>query len=213
MNHSTLDDLLNRAAPPVIAILRGVRPDEVVDIGLALVDAGLAIIEVPLNSPEPLLSVERLSAAVPPEVLVGVGTVLSASAVEAAAAAGARLIVAPNTDAAVIGRSLQLNLDVVPGMMTASEAFVACAAGARHLKLFPASSVGTSHVSALADVLPRDCRVWATGGTNAGNLCEWLRAGAAGIGVGGALFRPGASAQEVGVRAAELVAAWRGVKA
>jgi 2-dehydro-3-deoxyphosphogalactonate aldolase len=213
VNTATLDELLARAAPPLIAILRGVRPEEVVDIGLALVDAGLAIIEVPLNSPEPLLSVQRLSAAVPSEVLVGVGTVLSASAVDEAAAAGARLIVAPNTDTTVIGRSLQLGLDVVPGMMTASEAFAACAAGARHLKLFPASSVGTSHLKALFDVLPRDCRVWATGGTHAGNLAEWLRAGATGIGVGGALYRPGASALEVGKRAAELVATWRGVKA
>jgi 2-dehydro-3-deoxyphosphogalactonate aldolase len=213
VNPATLDNLLTRAAPPLIAILRGVRPEEVVDIGLALVDVGLAIIEVPLNSPEPLLSIERLSAAVPPEVLVGAGTVLSASAVDSAAAAGARLIVAPNADTTVICRGLQLGLDVVPGMMTASEALSACAAGARHLKLFPASSVGTSHLKALADVLPRECRVWATGGTHAGNLAEWLRAGAAGIGVGGALYRPGASAREVGERATELVAAWRGIPA
>ena len=205
----TLDDLLSRGAPPVIAILRGISPAEVVPVGLALVDAGILTIEVPLNSPEPLASIERLVRAVQPEVLVGVGTVVETSQVDAAAAAGARLIVAPNTDAHVIRRSLQQGLAVIPGFMTASEAFAAWASGARHLKLFPASSTGTSHLKALLDVLPRDCRVWAVGGTNSSTLAEWLYAGAVGIGVGGSLYRPGDTAEVVRARAAELVHQWR----
>ena len=205
----TLDDLLSRGAPPVIAILRGISPAEIVAVGLALVDAGILTIEVPLNSPEPLASIERLVRAVQPEVLVGAGTVVETSQVDAAAAAGARLIVAPNTDANVIRRSLQQGLAVIPGFMTASEAFAAWASGARHLKLFPASSTGTSHLKALLDVLPRDCRVWAVGGTNSSTLAEWLHAGAVGIGVGGSLYRPGDTAEIVRARAAELVHQWR----
>jgi 2-dehydro-3-deoxyphosphogalactonate aldolase len=205
----TLDDLLSRGAPPVIAILRGISPEEIVPVGFALVEAGIRMIEVPLNSPEPLESIRRFVAAVGPEVLVGVGTVVETSQVDAATAAGARLIVAPNTDANVIRRSLQHDSVVIPGFMTASEAFAALAAGARHLKLFPASSVGASHLKALLDVLPQGCRVWAVGGTNSNTIAEWRRAGAAGIGVGGSLYRPGDTPDLIGSRAAELIHQWR----
>ena len=212
MTDTRLEPFLVRGTPPVIAILRGIPPDDVVEIGRALIDAGIRIIEVPLNSPQPLVSIERLSLDAPQGVLVGAGTVLDPSAVRAAATAGARLIVAPNTDAAVIGCSLDHGLEVVPGVMTATEAFAAYAAGARHLKLFPASSAGTAHLQALLDVLPPECRVWAVGGTNSTNVAAWITAGAVGIGVGSALYRPGFSAQLVRARAVELVEAWRAIK-
>lgn len=199
---------LAAGVPGIIAILRGVHPDEVVAVGRVLVDAGIRIIEVPLNSPQPLLSVERLCASVANNVLIGVGTVTDVAAVDMAAAAGARLMVAPNTDAAVIRRSVERHLDIVPGVMTATEAFAAVAAGARHLKLFPASSTGTAHLKALREVLPGDCHVWAVGGTGATNLGEWLAAGAVGIGVGGALYKAGFSLDAVHARAMELVKAW-----
>jgi 2-dehydro-3-deoxyphosphogalactonate aldolase len=129
VNETRLEQFLIRGTPPVIAILRGIPPDDVVEIGRALIDAGIRIIEVPLNSPEPLVSIERLSSDAPQDVLVGAGTVLNPSAVHAAATAGARLIVAPNTDAAVIGCSLERGLEVVPGVMTATESFAAYSAG------------------------------------------------------------------------------------
>jgi 2-dehydro-3-deoxyphosphogalactonate aldolase len=209
----TLQEQLAAGTPGIIAILRGVHPDEVVAVGNALVDAGIRIIEVPLNSPQPLLSIKRLAASLPADVLVGAGTVTSASAVDEVAATGARLIVAPNANADVIARSIALHLEVAPGVMTPSEAFAAVAAGARHLKLFPAASSGTAHLKALREVLPSECCMWAVGGTNAGNLAEWLAAGAVGIGVGGALFSAGASLKQVQARAAELVKAWQAAKA
>jgi 2-dehydro-3-deoxyphosphogalactonate aldolase len=211
VTNTRLEQFLIRGTPPVIAILRGIPPNDVVPVGRALIDAGIRIIEVPLNSPEPLVSIERLRSDAPQDVLVGAGTVLNPSAVHAAATAGARLIVAPNTDAAVIGFSLERGLEVVPGVMTATESFAAYSAGARHLKLFPASSTGTAHLQALLDVLPRECRVWAVGGTNSTNLAAWISAGAVGIGVGSALYRPGFGAQLVRARAAELVEAWRAI--
>lgn len=205
----TLQDLLSAGAPPVIAILRGIKPDEVVEIGSVLVDVGLRIIEIPLNSPEPLLSIERLRATLPRDVLVGAGTVTSTDAVDQVTAAGGRLIVAPNMSSAVIARAVELGLDVLPGVMTPTEAFAAIDAGARHLKLFPAATAGPSHLKALREVLPADCRIWAVGGTNADNLGEWLSAGATGIAVGGALYRAGFTADVVRKQAQALVEAWR----
>jgi len=204
----SLTTLLNDGAPGVIAILRGVRPDEVIEIASTLCDAGIRVIEVPLNSPQPLVSVERLAKRFGTTALIGAGTVLTPAQAREVAGAGGQLIVSPNTDRSVIETTLQLGLDSLPGSMTATEAFVAVAAGATHIKLFPGSSTGPAHLKALREVLPGECRLWAVGGANDSNLHMWLEAGAAGIGVGGALFTPGTGVATVAGRARDLVAAW-----
>jgi len=205
----TLDSRLHSGIPAIVAILRGVKPDEVVEVGRALIEAGIRIIEVPLNSPQPLVSIERLAVSLGTEALIGAGTVISVDGVNAVAAAGGRLIVSPNTDPAVIACALQRGLDALPGAMTPTEAFTAAAAGARHLKLFPGSSMGPAHLRALRDVLPAECKVWAVGGANAANLSQWIRAGAIGIGAGSSLYQPGIGLNDLRERAAQLVAAWR----
>lgn len=194
--------------PPIVAILRGVKPDEIVAIAGALVEAGIRAIEVPLNSPDPLESIRRLCEAYGDMALCGAGTVLTPQAVDDVAAVGGKLIVTPNTDPEVIARAVALGLTAMPGFATPTEAFAAVKAGARALKLYPASSFGPSHIKAVKDVLPKDILVYAVGGVGAANLEPWLTAGVAGIGVGGELYRPGYSAQEVGQKAAALVAAW-----
>lgn len=204
-----VDDILAAGAPPIAAILRGIRPEEAVPIAEVLVEAGIQLIEVPFNSPEPLASIRAMQAAVGATALVGGGTVLTVEAAEALAAAGGCLMVTPNTDPAVIARAVALGLEPLPGFVTPSEAFQAIAAGARRLKLFPASALGTAHLKAIRDVLPRDVAMWAVGGTGADNLGEWLAAGAEGIGVGGALYRPGDTPATVRANAEMLVQAWR----
>ena len=196
-------------APPVVAILRGVGPQDAVGIGRALLDGGIRVMEVPLNSPQPLESISLLSEAFGADALIGAGTVMSVRQVNEVAAAGARLVVSPHTDAAVIGRAVALGLECLPGFFTATEAFAALDAGATGLKLFPASSAGPSYLRALRDVLPRTVGVWAVGGTGAHDLASWLEAGAAGIGVGGALYRAGDGAPLVRQRAQALQAAWQ----
>lgn len=205
----SLSTQVHGGAPAIVAILRGVQPDEVIAIAQALFDAGIRIIEVPLNSPQPLASIERLAAAFDGKALIGAGTVLTVDDVDAVAAAGGRLIVSPNTHPAVIERAIERGLDALPGIMTPSEAFTAIAAGASELKLFPGSSTGPAHLRALREVLPAACGVWAVGGVGAANLGEWLSAGARGIGVGGSLYRPGSSASAVREAADKLVRAWR----
>lgn len=200
----TLQDILDGGAMPVIAVLRGLQPAEAVGVAEALLAGGIRIMEVTLNSPEPLRSIERLSAAFGSRALIGAGTVLRGAEVESVAAAGGRLIVSPHTDAEVIGRSVGLGLDCLPGFMTPTEAFTAIAAGATDLKLFPASSVGQGHLRALREVLPRRIRVWAVGGAGAHDLAAWLAAGADGIGVGGSLYRAGHVPQQVLERAIAL---------
>lgn len=205
----TLDQLLADGAPPVCAILRGIRPHEALDIGAALISAGIHILEVPLNSPDPLASIAAMQDAFGDRALIGGGTVLSVAAVEALHGAGGRIMVTPNTDPAVIARGAALGLDLLPGFMTPSEAFAAIAAGARRIKLFPAARLGGDYVKAVRDVLPRDVGVWAVGGTGADTVGAWLAAGCEGIGVGSALYRAGDDAALVGERARALVSAWR----
>ena len=205
----SLDDILADGAPPVAAILRGIRPDEAVDVAAALVDAGLRILEVPFNSPDPLASIAAMQAAFGDRAIIGGGTVLSVDAVEALHGAGGRIMVTPNTDTAVIARGAQLGLEMLPGFMTPSEAFAAIGAGALRIKLFPAARLGPAYVKAVKEVLPRHVGLWAVGGTGADSIAEWLAAGCEGIGVGGALYRPGDDAARVGARAAQIVAAWR----
>ena len=208
----TIEQWIEAGAPPVVAILRGLTPEHSSDIGQALLTAGIRVLEVPLNSPQPFASIERLSAECGRAALVGAGTVLSVEQVEAAAAAGARLIVSPHMDPEVIRRAVALGLECLPGFTSPTEAFAALAAGARHLKLFPAASLGVGYLKALREVLPRAAGVWAVGGTGAHDLAAWLAAGASGIGVGGSLYKAGDTAAVVEARARALIAAWRGAQ-
>lgn len=193
--------------PLTVAILRGITPDEILAVAEALVLRGVGAIEVPLNSPDPFTSIARLQQAFGGDCLCGAGTVLAIAQVEQLHATGARLLVAPNTDAEVISRALALGLLPMPGFATATEAFAAIAAGASELKLFPASSVGPAHLRALRAVLPAHVRVHAVGGVDERNAGQWLDAGADGLGLGGNLYRPGMSAAEVGARADAFFAA------
>lgn len=205
----TLDHLLSQGAPPICAILRGVKPEEASAIAAALVDAGIRIIEVPFNSPDPLKSIAAMQAKSGDRALIGGGTVLSVEAAEQLHGAGGRIMVTPNTDPQVIARGAELGLELLPGFLTPSEAFEAIRAGARRIKLFPAATMGPAYVKAIRDVLPGHVGVWAVGGTDAVTIGQWLAAGCEGIGVGGALYRPGDGAALVGERAAALVEAWR----
>lgn len=194
---------------PLIAILRGVTPAEAPAIGEALVVAGITTIEVPLNSPEPLASIAGLAKRLGSAAMVGAGTVLSTSQVDAAADAGGQIIVSPNCNAGVIARTKELGLQSWPGIFTPTEAFAALEAGADGLKLFPGAMAGTGGLSALRAVLPSGTLVYAVGGAGADNFAEWIAASADGFGIGSALYKPGMTADEVGTRAAEIVAAYR----
>ena len=200
----SLNELLDSGTLPVIAILRGLEPEQALDIGAALVGAGIRAIEVPLNSPRPLESLALLADAFGDRALVGTGTVLDPAMVAPLAAAGARLLVAPNCDPAVIAAGIAHRMDVLPGVLTPGEAFAAIAAGARRLKLFPAASVPMGHVRALKDVLPQSTAIWAVGGVNPDNAAQWIEAGAEGVAVGSCVYRPGRDACEVAIRAADL---------
>jgi 2-dehydro-3-deoxyphosphogalactonate aldolase len=182
------------AQTPAIAIIRGVTPDDAPGIAQAVYEAGIRIIEVPLNSPDPFDSVRRLTALWGDRMICGVGTVLSVDKVHAAASAGARIVVAPNTRPEVIRCALKFGMTPLPGFGTASEAFEAYDAGARYLKLFPGSTYGPGHLKALKAVLPADATVLAVGGANASNLGEWWAAGARGFGLGSELYVAGQSA-------------------
>ena len=199
----TLDEAI--AQCPIVAILRGVRPDEVLAMADALFAAGVRAVEVPLNSPDPLESVRRLAESYAARMACGAGTVLSPLEVDDAASAGATFVVAPNIDAAVIRRARELGLLAAPGFATASEAFAAIAAGARHLKLFPAATYGPGHLRQLKAVLPRETVVWAVGGVGAGGLGAWWDAGARGFGIGSEIYKPGQGADETAAKAAALV--------
>jgi 2-dehydro-3-deoxyphosphogalactonate aldolase len=203
----TLDDAL--AECPVVAIVRGIRPDEILDHAAALYEAGVRGVEVPLNSPEPIESIRRLAAEFGDRMVTGAGTVLSADRVDEVAEAGGRIIVAPNTSREVIARAVALKLDPAPGFATATEAFTAIAAGAKHLKLFPAVTYGPSHLKQLKAVLPPEALVWAVGGVGAPDLADWWVAGARAFGLGGELYRAGQSVGETAEKARAVVAAIR----
>jgi 2-dehydro-3-deoxyphosphogalactonate aldolase len=198
---------------PLIAILRGVTPAEAPAIGIALVEAGFRIVEVPLNSPDPLASIRGLVAAIGSEATVGAGTVLSAAEVEAVAACGARLVVSPNTDAAVIRAAKGAGLAVAPGVATPTEAFAALSAGADLLKLFPAEVLGPAAIKAWRAVLPKDTPLVPVGGIAPENVPAWRAARAAGLGLGSAIYSPGLPAAEVARRAQAFVTAWRSAEA
>lgn len=195
---------------PLIAILRGVRPDEVEDIGEALVDAGFTLIEVPLNSPDPLDSIARLARRLAGRAIVGAGTVLNVEAVAAVEAAGGTMVISPNTDVAVIGASAAAGLVSLPGFATPSEAFAALTAGATALKLFPAEATSPAVLKAMRAVLPPATRILPVGGIAPETMTPWIAAGAAGFGLGSALYLPGRSAEDVATRARAFVAALGG---
>lgn len=205
-----IQNILDGGQPPVIAIRRGLRPAEAVAIGEALLSGGIRIIEVPFNSPEPLVSIELLASRFGMEALIGAGTVRSVAEVESVASAGGRLIVSPHTDAEVIARAVVHKMDCLPGCLSPTEAFTAIREGATDLKIFPAATLGPGHLRALREVLPRNVRVWAVGGTSANDLAAWVAAGACGIGVGGALYVAGDMPQQVRERAIALRSVWWG---
>jgi 2-dehydro-3-deoxyphosphogalactonate aldolase len=197
------------ASLPLIAILRGVRPQTAVAIGEALIAAGFVALEVPLNSPEPLASIERLARAFGERALIGAGTVLQPAAVETVAAAGGRLIVMPHSDPAIIRAAKAKGLFCVPGVATPTEAFVALEAGADALKLFPAEALPPTVVKAWRAVLPKDVWLLPVGGITPDAMAAYRTAGAAGFGLGSALYRADRSAAEVALSAQTFVAAWR----
>jgi 2-dehydro-3-deoxyphosphogalactonate aldolase len=194
---------------PLIAIIRGVTPDEVEAIGGAIFDAGIRIIEVPLNSPDPLKSIERLAAKLGDAALVGGGTVLQTAQVREVQEAGGRLIVSPNTNTDVIAAAAAAGLVSCPGYFTPSEAFAAIAAGATAIKLFPAEGATPAIVKAQGAVLPKDVPVLIVGGVQPDSMQPWLDAGANGFGLGGGLYRPGQSVAETAEKARAYVAGAR----
>lgn len=196
-------------ALPLVAILRGLRPDEAITVGEAVVAAGFRCLEVPLNSPDPLESIARLRKALEGRALVGAGTVLDTHAARAVADAGGQLIISPNSNPAVIAETKRLGLLSLPGFFTPTEAFEALAAGADALKLFPAEVAGPAGLKAVRAVLPAATRVYVVGGVDPQSLQTWRTAGASGFGIGSAVFKPGQSAQQVGARARAFVDAWR----
>ena len=195
---------------PLVAIIRGVTPAEAEAVGQAIVDAGIRIVEVPLNSPDPLDSIARLAARFGEQVLVGAGTVLHAGEVATVAAAGGRLIVAPNSGRDVIAAAAAAGLVSCPGYFTPSEAFAALEAGATGLKLFPAEGASPAVLKAQRAVLPKDLPVLPVGGISPDNMRPWLDAGADGFGLGSGLYVPGQSAEETAAKARAYVAGARG---
>jgi 2-dehydro-3-deoxyphosphogalactonate aldolase len=193
---------------PLVAILRGITPAEAVPVGLALVDAGWSLIEVPLNSPQPFDSIAALARTFP-QALVGAGTVLDADQVRAVAAAGGQLVVAPNTDVDVVFEAQRLGLVCLPGVATPTEAFAALAAGAQGLKLFPAEQFSPAVLKAWRAVLPAGTAVLPVGGITPENLAGWRAAGAAGAGIGSARYKPGMAVADVAAQARRFAQAWQ----
>ncbi len=192
---------------PLIAILRGLTPPEAPAIGQALTDAGFVLLEVPLNSPQPLDSIAAL-AAQHPQRLIGAGTVMSAADVRNVHAAGGRLIISPHFDAEVVHEALRLGLACMPGVATPSEAFAALRAGAHALKLFPAEMIGPGVVKALRAVLPTSVPLLPVGGITPGNMAAYRQAGASGFGIGSALYQSGQSVARTAQAAQDFISAW-----
>lgn len=193
---------------PLVAILRGLRPEDAEATGAALIDAGFRAIEVPLNSPDPFTSIARLVQRFGNRAVIGAGTVLTVGDVERLAETGAKLMVSPNTDPAVIVAAKAAGLYALPGFFTATEAFAALHAGVDGLKLFPAETTTPAHVKALKAVLPPEVPVFAVGGVTPETMTPWIDAGAQGFGLGSALFKPGMAPGAVGDKARAFAAAW-----
>lgn len=198
------------AALPLVAILRGLPPADAEQAAAVLYEAGFRLIEVPLNSPEPFDSIATIRRTLPADALVGAGTVLAAAQVDRLAAIGADLVVMPHADTAVIRAAKAHAMVCIPGVATATEAFAALAAGADALKLFPAEQIAPPIVKALRAVIPRDVRLLPVGGIGPDSLAPYRAAGAAGFGLGSALYSPGMPAAELAARARQFVRAWAG---
>lgn len=214
MNEQTLKQhfLAQLDETGLVAILRGIRPDEVLAIGTALYETGFRLIEIPTNSPDPLRSIERLTTELPPDTLVGAGTVMTPAQVADVHAAGGRLIVMPHSDPQVIRAAAVADLVVLPGVATPTEAFAALAAGATSLKAFPAELLTPAVLKAWRAVLPRDIRLLPVGGITPDKLQAYLEAGASGFGLGGALYRPRDTADKVRQNAQAFMSKWRAAK-
>ncbi len=194
---------------PLVAILRGVRPDEVEAIGDELVAAGFTLIEVPMNSPDPLDSIGRLARRFGGQALVGAGTVLTTVQVGQVQDVGGQLVISPNSDVAVIAATVRAGMISMPGYFTPTEGFAAVQAGATALKLFPAEAASPSVLKAQRAVLPKALPMLVVGGINPGNMRPWTEAGANGFGLGSALYKPGATAQQVGEAARAFITGWK----
>jgi 2-dehydro-3-deoxyphosphogalactonate aldolase len=194
---------------PLVAILRGVKPSEASLTLAALISQGFQLIEIPLNSPDPLESIAAMREMAPPQTFIGAGTVLTTADVEAVARAGGDLIVTPNANPAVIAAAKTLGLICLPGVATPTEAFSALDAGADGLKAFPAEMIGPTIVKAWRAVIPSRIAILPVGGIGPGSMAGYVAAGASGFGLGSALYRPGDAPERVREKAAEFAAAWR----
>ncbi len=203
-----LKDWLARC--PLIAILRGVTPNEVVAIGAALHEAGIAIVEVPMNSPDPVESIRRLVQKFGTQMLIGAGTVMTPDQVDEIDAYGGRLIVTPHAAGAVVRQAKHHGMIACPGFATPTEAFAMLEAGADGIKLFPAEAASPAVLKGIRAVLPQGTLVLPVGGIDAGNMRPWLDAGAAGFGIGSSIYKAGDTADIVTAKAAKLVAGLRG---
>jgi len=192
----------------LVAILRGVKPDEIVAIGEAVYAAGIEAIEVPLNSPDPFVSISALVKSLPKSALLGAGTVLTAGDVDRLADTGGRLLVSPNIDAEVMRQAARHNLVTMPGVFTPTDAFTALKLGASALKFFPANVLGPKGIGAMRAVLPKDAIVGAVGGVSDRDFADYGKAGVTAFGLGSSLYTPGLSASEVGARAKAAVNAY-----
>ena len=192
----------------LVAILRGLKPSEAVAIGKAVHDAGIEAIEVPLNSPEPFVSIADLVKALPQTALIGAGTVLTPADVDALHKAGGRLLVSPNIDAEVMARAMHHGMVTMPGVFTPTEAFQAIRLGASALKFFPASVLGSSGIAAIRAVLPASTLIGAVGGVSDKDFAGYKAVGVSVFGLGSSLYKPGATVEDVAQRARAAVAAW-----
>jgi 2-dehydro-3-deoxyphosphogalactonate aldolase len=204
---------ISHPTTPLVAILRGLQPAEAVDVAKVLYDAGFRALEVPLNRPGALECIAAIVKLNLPDTLVGGGTMLSVAHVEAVYEAGGRLLVSPNCNPAAIRRAAELGMYCAPGVATPTEAFAALDAGAHALKLFPAEMVGHGGLKAMLSVVPAGTPMWPVGGVTPETMAGWKKAGATGFGIGGALFTPGVSLDELAERAAAFVSAWRALAA
>ncbi|MDE2446260.1 MAG: 2-dehydro-3-deoxy-6-phosphogalactonate aldolase [Alphaproteobacteria bacterium] len=206
----TLEQALDQCG--IIAILRGLEPAEAIRVTQALYDAGVRVVEVPLNSPQPFTSIELIAKAFAGRMVVGAGTVLTEQDVNTLHGHGGQISVSPDCNEAVIARSIALGITPLPGVFTPTEAFSAIRAGATHLKLFPAEAASPTVIKAWKAVLPKHVKVHAVGGVTPENMKDWLAAGASGFGIGSSLYKPGSNLAKVSESAHSLVQAWKHAK-